>query len=77
MDVELLAPHTMGSKDLVGTELWQITQSTFISFRPGDAKAAIATLEDADFSDETIKTFFLNEEELDGNYPEISRLRSA
>lgn len=70
LDVELLAPDTMGSKDDVGTKLSQITQSTFISFRPGDAAAVIAILESADFSDEAIKTF-LTEEGRDGDYPEI------
>ncbi len=70
LDVELLAPDTMGSKDVVGTKLSQITQSTFISFRPEDAAAVIAILEGADFSDEAIKTF-LTGEGRDGDYPEI------
>jgi hypothetical protein len=70
LDVELLAPDTMGSKDTVGTKLSQITKSTFISFRPEDAAAVIAILEGADFSDETIKTF-LTEEGRDCDYPEI------
>ena len=70
LDIELLAPSTLGSKDTVGTKLSQITHSTFISFRPEDAAAVIAILEGSDFSDEAIKTF-LNEEGRDGDYPEI------
>jgi hypothetical protein len=70
LDVELLAPDTMGSKDDVGTKLSKITPSTFISFRPESAAAVIAILEGADFSDEAIKSF-LTEEGRDGDYPDI------
>lgn len=70
LDVELLAPGTLGSKDAVGTKLSQITQSTFVSFRPVDAAAVIATLDSADFSDGAIKKF-LTEEGRDGDYPEL------
>ena len=70
LDLELLAPNTLGSEDEVGTKLSQITDSTFISFRPEDAAATVMILDAADFSDEEIKKFLV-EEGREGDYPEI------
>lgn len=65
-----LAPGVLGSEDDVGTKLSQITDSTFISFRPRDAAASIRMLEAADFfSDDAIKMFLAeggNEEDYSG-----------
>lgn len=70
LDVELMAPDVMESKDVVGTRLSQITKSSFISFRPDEAAAVVALLEGADFSDEAIKTY-LTEEGRESDFPEI------
>jgi hypothetical protein len=70
LDLELIAPDSLSSDDIVGTKLSQITQSSFVSFRLQDAAKAIGILETADFSDEAIKAF-LAEEGRDGDYPEI------
>jgi hypothetical protein len=57
LEIELLAPDSLGSNDAVGTRLSEITQSSFISFRPDDAAKIIKILDGADFSDEAIKKF--------------------
>lgn len=72
LEIELIAPGSFESKDSVGTRLSEITQSSFISFRPNDAGAAIKILEAADFSDEAIKQFFV-EDGREDDYPEIAQ----
>ncbi len=70
LDVELLAPNTLGSKDQVGNDLSRIVQSTFISYRPQDAAKAAAILDSADFSEDAIKAF-LAEEGREHEFPDI------
>jgi len=71
LDLELLAPNTLGSKDEVGTDLTAVGKSSFISYRPGDASRTISILEAADFSDEKIQEF-LAEEGREDEYPDIA-----
>jgi hypothetical protein len=61
LDIELLAPNALGSKDQVGTDLSRIVQSSFVSYRPQDAAEATAILDSADFSDDAIKAFLVGE----------------
>lgn len=70
LDVELLAPNTLASKDQVGTDLSRIVQSTFVSYRPQDAAQAAAILESADFSEGSIKAFLV-EEGREHEFPDI------
>lgn len=70
LDVELLAPKTLGSKDRVGTDLSRIVQSTFVSYRSQDAAQAVAILESADFSEDSIKAFLV-EEGREHEFPDI------
>lgn len=72
LEIELLAPDSLDSIDAVGTRLSEITQSTFISFRPDDAAKTIKVLDETDFSDEAIRKFLV-EDEREDEYPEIAQ----
>lgn len=70
LDIELLAPNTLGTNDDVGTDLVRIVKSSFVSYRAKDATDALGILDSTDFSGEAIKAF-LTEEGREGEYPEI------
>ncbi|HEY1120518.1 MAG TPA: hypothetical protein VGE67_02925 [Haloferula sp.] len=70
VDLELLAPDTLASKDEVGMKLTDIAKSSYVSYRPADASRAIEILNSADLSDETIRDF-LAEEGREHEYPDI------
>lgn len=70
LDLELLAPGSLGSKDGVGDELADIVKSSFVSFRPEDASHAIGILDSADFTDETVREFLI-EEGRENEFPDI------
>lgn len=61
LEIELMAPGSLESKDSLGTRLTEMTQSNVISFRPNDAAAGIKILETSDISDEAIREFLVNE----------------
>ncbi|MEM9080498.1 MAG: hypothetical protein AAGC74_07405 [Verrucomicrobiota bacterium] len=61
MDVEQLAPNALSSKDQVGIDLSRVLQSSFVSYLPRDAEEAVAILDSADFSEDAIKAFFVEE----------------
>ncbi|MDA0767157.1 MAG: hypothetical protein O3A87_03530 [Verrucomicrobia bacterium] len=71
LEIELLAPDSLGTKDAVGTWLSEIMQSSFISFRPDDAAEIIKILDGADFSNEAIRKFLV-EDGREDDYPEIT-----
>ncbi|WP_193212787.1 hypothetical protein [Luteolibacter marinus] len=70
LDLELLAPGVLGSKDPVGGKLSAITGSTFISFRPAESAAATAILDAADLSPDAIRGYLV-EEQREEEYPAI------
>jgi len=70
-DMELLTPSALSSDDEVGKRLFEITDSTFVSYQPSDAARTISILDAADLSDEAVERFLRGEGRGD-EYPAIA-----
>jgi hypothetical protein len=77
LDVELLAPGALESDDDLGGRLSQSTGSTFVSFRPTDADRSIQILDSADFSDEAIRQFLIEENRVEDAAEIVDSIRGS